>query len=81
MIVSPVVAFLLTQVLGQYSLLTFLVEVFGIYAFAAYWVIKSQEIKETDAELRAIQGKLTRRVTPRAAVNEVKVVPSTEPPV
>lgn len=74
MIASPIAAFVLTQVLNKYNLLVFLVEVFGIYAFAAYWWFKSREMKETEAELLAMQGKLRRVVTPRAVVDEMKVV-------
>jgi len=78
MIVSPITAFILTQMLGKYNWFIFVVEVLGIYAFAFYWLIKSREIKETNAELHAIRGELTRIVRPRVGVDEVKVVHSTD---
>jgi hypothetical protein len=35
------------------------IEAAGIWAFAAYWFTKSRELKESDAELKAVTGRLT----------------------
>jgi hypothetical protein len=41
------------------------IETFGVWAFAAYWWVKSRELKETSAEQRAIEGRLARAKKPR----------------
>jgi hypothetical protein len=59
MVLSPLTAFvatsLLTRSIAQY---VFFVETAGIYAFAAYWLLKSFELRRTNAELRAVRGTL-----------------------
>ena len=37
----------------------FWIEAAGIWAFAAYWLTKSLELKESEAELKAVTGRLT----------------------
>ena len=49
MITSPVVAVTLSLAFGQQSSI-FLVETLGVWAFAAYWWIKTLEMRESDAE-------------------------------
>ena len=58
MVTFPVVAFLITLIFGQQNNITFFVEAAGIYAFSAYWWVKSIELSKTEAELLAAQGKL-----------------------
>jgi len=36
----------------------FFVEVFGIWAFAAYWLVKSWELRQTSADRAAARGVL-----------------------
>lgn len=38
----------------------FFVEAFAVLTFAAYWLVKSREMSETDAELLALDHKLKR---------------------
>lgn len=58
MIVFPLAAYLFTVVFRQLERLTLFVEIAGIMAFAAYWIIKSREILQTQSERLALQGKL-----------------------
>lgn len=58
MVVSPVVAFVLSRLLGFQSALVFFVEAFGIFAFAAYWLTKGREMKETQADMMGLDGTL-----------------------
>lgn len=62
MLASPVIAFILSSILKLQNSSTFFVEVAGVYVFAAYWVLKSYEISETNSDQRAALGKL--RVEP-----------------
>jgi len=62
MVTSPAIAFILTSVLQLNTSLTFFVEAVGVYVFAAYWLLKSREIAGTNADQRAVTGKL--RVEP-----------------
>ena len=55
MILFPVLAFVITQIIGDNARLIFFVEWFGISSFAAYWWIKSRELEESKAELRALE--------------------------
>lgn len=59
MIASPVSAYLLTVLLqsgSQVRSYIFFIEVVGVWTFAAYWILKSREIAQTDAERLAVQG-------------------------
>lgn len=58
MVVSPVAAFLLTAVLRQHDRIIFFVETAGIAAFAAYWLLKSSEIAQTESDRLALRGEL-----------------------
>lgn len=58
MLVSPLVAFVLSSVVGLRSALIFFVEASGMLAFAAYWVTKSREMRQTHADLMALEGAL-----------------------
>ena len=52
MILSPLIALLLTLVLKQTSLFPFFAEAAGVWVFAAYWLLKSREIFFTYADVR-----------------------------
>lgn len=58
MLASPIVAILFHRLIGGGDIVTFLVEAFGVWAFAAYWLVKSREMQITSAELLAAEGKL-----------------------
>ena len=64
MIVSPFAAVALSFVLdgdSSTNRAVFFVETFGVWAFAAYWWIKTLEMRETDAEQRGLDGALERK--------------------
>jgi hypothetical protein len=63
MIASPAVAVVLSFALEPTSrvrTVTFWVETFGIWSFAAYWLAKTGEMRESSAERRALDAELTR---------------------
>ena len=71
MIVSPLAAVGLSFALeptSRFRTLTFWAEAFGVWAFAAYWIIKTREMRETKAEKRALNAELKREVVPTASL-------------
>lgn len=64
MIVSPAAAFVLGELVGLSSAVVFLVEAFGIFAFAAFWFTKGREIRQTHADLMALDGSLMEAAAP-----------------
>jgi hypothetical protein len=59
MLASPLVALVAERVLrppGGEPSVVFYVEVFGVWAFAAYWLVKSWEVRKTSADRAAAQG-------------------------
>jgi hypothetical protein len=56
MLVSPLVALMLTVVTNHRSPLIFVAEWFGVWSFAAYWWVKSQEMELSGAERHALAG-------------------------
>lgn len=61
MAASPVAAVVLSYILQPFSRarsLTFFVEAVAVWTFSAYWLVKSREISETDADLLALAGKI-----------------------
>ena len=67
MIASPLAAAALSLLVDRDSMkrLIFFVETFGVWSFAAYWWIKTLEMRETEAEQRGLDGVLEREpVTP-----------------
>jgi hypothetical protein len=61
MVVSPAVAAVLAVALqpgGRGRSVVFFVEALAVFTFAAYWLIKSQELRATDAERLALERKL-----------------------
>ena len=57
MVLSPAAALLVSYVVRQLVNYKFFVEMFGIYAFATYWLVKSWELSITSAEKTAAQGR------------------------
>jgi hypothetical protein len=57
MIGSPIAALLLTVLFGNRARIIFWVEAFGIRAFSAYWYVKSQEMRLSHVEERALKGR------------------------
>lgn len=60
---SPLGAFLLVSVFGVRDQLIFFVELFGVYAFAAFWALKGHEIGLTKADYKATKGELQHQET------------------
>lgn len=58
MALFPLIAWLLTTLLGRPGKLVFVVEALGLLGFAGFWVLKSYEMKETQAEMKALSGVL-----------------------
>jgi hypothetical protein len=65
MIVSPLAAVVLSFALepeSGFRTWIFWVETFGVWAFSAYWIIKTGEMRNTNAERLALDAKLKREV-------------------
>ena len=58
MIVSPAIAVVISVFFRRYPSVTFFVESFAIYSFAAYWAVKSRELTLTQAETLALQKRV-----------------------
>ena len=58
MVASPALAYILILALGARSSFIFFAEACGVYAFAAYWLVKTLEIRETDADRKAANGEI-----------------------
>lgn len=58
MVVSPLVALLLTVLLQQFKSYVYFVELVGTWTFAAYWILKSYELSITNAEYLALHGQV-----------------------
>jgi hypothetical protein len=78
MVVSPAIAAILSEVLRLRSSYIFIAEAAGVYAFAAYWGVKTREIRETDADRKAAKGELQLEAGAGAAdaVQELQVEPA-----
>jgi len=57
MVASPVLAAVLNVFVGGVAYVFFL-EAVGVYAFAAYWWVKTREIRETKADQKAATGEI-----------------------
>ena len=65
MILSPAAAVLLSFGSGsQVRTTTFWVETLAVWSFAAYWIIKTREMRESSAERRALDAELKRDIAP-----------------
>ena len=63
MVASPAMAVVLSFALSPTSTVntvTFWVETFAVWSFAAYWIIKTREMRESSAERRALDADLQR---------------------
>lgn len=58
MVTFPVVAYVITQLINDNTVFILIAECLGIWSFAAYWLIKSKELKESQAEMLALEKKL-----------------------
>lgn len=58
MILSPLIAVLMTAIFRQFKSYTFFAEAAGIWIFASYWLVKSYELSSTNAERRVLRGKI-----------------------
>ena len=70
MIASPVFAMATSLYFGLssgQSTLVLWLETFGVAAFVAYWATKTFEMRESDAEKRALNARLKREAAPPAA--------------
>ncbi|HLL47623.1 MAG TPA: hypothetical protein VK399_12985 [Longimicrobiaceae bacterium] len=56
MVAAPVAAFIITLVSGDRTRYIFWVEAFGIWAFSAYWFVKSREMSLSRAEEVVLAG-------------------------
>lgn len=87
MVVSPLAAVVLSFVLepaSRFRTLIFFVETLAIWAFAAYWIIKTKEMRISDAEMRSLGGALKRAVVSApersgAPAPAEKIVPEASP--
>lgn len=71
MFVSPIVAVILSFALepaSRFRTLIFWAETFAVWAFAAYWIIKTREMRESKAEKRALDAELKRDVVSAASL-------------
>lgn len=58
LILSPLIALLLTVILGGFKSYTFYAEAVGIWFFASYWLIKTRDISFTNSERDALSNKI-----------------------
>lgn len=56
MLISPLTAFIVNSFIGTQTSYVFFIEVAGIWAFAAYWLIKGSELKRSGATSKALCG-------------------------
>lgn len=56
MVVFPLLAWLLTNLLGKPGKIIFAVEALGLLGFVGFWVTKSLEMRDTQGELKALKG-------------------------
>jgi hypothetical protein len=64
---SPVTAFVFMSILRQKDSFIFFIEAAGIWAFAAYWLVKSFELKKSEATRLALEKEVE-----TTEANEVK---------
>lgn len=56
MLLSPITAFVLTAILKASGAYVFFIELVGIWAFSAYWILKSSELKTSHAEIDVLKS-------------------------
>jgi hypothetical protein len=79
MAASPIVAAVVTWFLGFRSSYLFFAETFCVYVFAIYWLVKTWEIHQTNADRKAASGELQLppRTGPSDVIRDIPVQPST----
>lgn len=75
MVISPLVAWLLISSLPYRESVIFIVELAGIYVFAIFWVIKSNEASKTKVDERATRGEV--RAQPHGPSDVLRSLPVT----
>lgn len=78
MVGLPVLAFVLALFPAFMNYKIFLVELFGIYVFGLYWVIKTFEVRESQFDRKAARGKI--RVAPHGLSDALRPIPVREIP-
>lgn len=75
MVATPILAAILSELLQRRTSYIFFAEAAGVYAFAAYWWVKTREISETNADRRAASGELLlpAGIGPADAVRDIRV--------
>lgn len=69
MVASPLAAAGLSVALepaSRFRTMVFWLEAFAVWTFAAYWIVKTAEMRETRAEKRALNAELERKTVPAA---------------
>ena len=56
LVLSPVAAIIAHLAFQKYQALTYFLELFGIWAFASFWLIKSLELRESQAERQVLRA-------------------------
>jgi hypothetical protein len=76
MVGFPFLAFVLAffPALANYKIL--LIEFCGIYAFGAYWVVKTRELSESDFDSKAAKGRI--QVAPHGLTDAIRPIPVQE---
>ena len=75
MVASPLAAAGLSVALepaSRFRTMVFWLEAFAVWTFAAYWIVKTAEMRETRAEKRALNAELERKTVPAAAADEAE---------
>lgn len=73
MILSPVAAVALSFVIDPHtSTVIFWVETLGVVTFALYWIVKTFEMRDSDAERRTLEARLKREEVMLAPSGEVE---------
>jgi hypothetical protein len=76
MVGFPALAFVLALFPAFMSYKIFLMELFGIYAFGFYWVLKTRELSETNFDRKAADGNI--QVAPHQLSDAVSRIPVQE---
>ncbi|HKG59444.1 MAG TPA: hypothetical protein VKB05_06650 [Pyrinomonadaceae bacterium] len=83
MVATPLIAAILSYFPAFTGRFIFVAEAIGVYAFGVYWLVKTVEIRQTDADRKAASGKLQLEAGKGAsdAVRELKVTPAQRQPI
>lgn len=67
MLASPILALVVSELMGDFHKYVFAFETVGVWAFAYYWWTKSRELERSGAELLAVRGMLESHSAPLPA--------------